>query len=70
MNPEEMLAEIRKMLAETDRPDSLEIGTPGKGGAVKVYFDARKSAEAWVIVSAAIELHHRARQAFEGGGGT
>jgi hypothetical protein len=23
-----------------DRPDSIEIGTPTKGGAVKVYFNA------------------------------
>ncbi len=23
-----------------DRPDSIEIGTPSKGGAVKIYFNA------------------------------
>lgn len=23
-----------------DRPDSIEIGTPSKGGAVKIYFSA------------------------------
>jgi len=28
-----------------NRPDSIEIGTPSKGGAVKVYFNASESAE-------------------------
>ena len=27
-----------------NRPDSLEIGTPGKGGAVKITFNASHSA--------------------------
>ena len=27
-------------------PDSIEIGTPAKGGALKVYFDASKIDEA------------------------
>lgn len=29
----------------SDRPDSIEIGTPSKGGAVKIYFNAAGSEE-------------------------
>jgi len=28
------------VVQRTEYPDSIEIGTPGKGGNIKVYFDA------------------------------
>lgn len=28
------------VVTRTEYPDSIEIGTPGKGGNIKVYFDA------------------------------
>ena len=31
--------EITTTLHKTENPDSLEIGTPSKGGAIKVYGD-------------------------------
>jgi hypothetical protein len=31
--------EITTTLHKTENPDSLEIGTPSKGGAIKVYCD-------------------------------
>lgn len=41
---------------KNDRPDSCEIGTPSKGGAVKVYFDASKpEAETKALIDAALK---------------
>lgn len=31
--------EITTTLHKTENPDSLEIGTPSKGGAIKIYCD-------------------------------
>jgi len=36
------------------RPDSIEIGTPSKGGALKIYFDAGDP----------LDSEHRIREAF------
>lgn len=37
-----------------DRPDSIEIGTPAKGGAVKIYFNAKApEAETNALIDAA-----------------
>jgi hypothetical protein len=33
-------------LQRTERPDSIEIGTPGRGGTLKVYFDSGDTADA------------------------
>jgi hypothetical protein len=38
------------ILNRTARPDSIEIGTPGKGGVLKVYFDASNPAEMMEII--------------------
>jgi hypothetical protein len=38
------------------RQDSLEIGTPSKGGAVKVYFDCDDTEEAKKLITNAMEL--------------
>lgn len=46
-----------------DRPDSIEIGTPSKGGSVKVYFDASKpEAEQHKLIDAAIKARAYAAQ--------
>jgi hypothetical protein len=41
---------------KSERPDSLDIGSPSKGGAVKVYFDASKPDEAKILIDNAIKL--------------
>ena len=33
-------------LQRTERPDSIELGTPGRGGTLKVYFDSEDTADA------------------------
>jgi hypothetical protein len=52
----------------TDRPDSIEIGTPSKGGTLKVYFDASRPVEADTLVARAIEIHQKAIALFADSG--
>jgi hypothetical protein len=42
-----------------DRPDSIEIGTPSKGGTVKIHFDAKADIKE---TEALIERGFQARQ--------
>lgn len=37
-------------------PDSIEVGTPSKGGVLKVYFDATKKEEAKTRIDNAVEV--------------
>ena len=53
-----------------DRPDSIEIGTPAKGGAVKIYFNAKAPEEETnALIDAAFKARDRAnlRQAERSG---
>ena len=45
--------------------DSIEIGTPGRGGAIKVYFDASNFTDAEDRLNAALLLREKARKALE-----
>jgi hypothetical protein len=46
-----------------NRPDSLEIGTPGKGGAVKITFNASHSAaETATLIDNAFEARAYAKK--------
>jgi len=45
--------------------DSIEIGTPSKGGAVKVYFDARDPEGAKMKVDNAMMIRIYAKTAME-----
>jgi len=38
----------------TEYPDSIEIGTPGRGGNIKIYFNANNLAEAQVRIDNAV----------------
>ena len=49
-------------------PDSLEIGTPGKGGAVKVYGDFRNPDGFRAKIKAAYALKQYAAELLTGGG--
>ena len=37
--PEDQLITVKKILEGSPFQDSIEIGTPGKGGAIKIYGD-------------------------------
>jgi hypothetical protein len=51
-----------------DRPDSIEMGTPSKGGTLKVYFDASRPDDANLLVARAIEIHQKAIALFADSG--
>jgi hypothetical protein len=38
---------------QDNRPDSITIGTPSKGGEVKVYFNAKRPEEIGTLIDAA-----------------
>jgi hypothetical protein len=44
------MTETTIILNRTARPDSIELGTPGKGGVLKVYFDAANPQEMEEII--------------------
>lgn len=48
--------------------DSIEVGTPGKGGAVKVYFNSSDVADAKARIMNAMEVRKFAREQVEQAG--
>jgi hypothetical protein len=48
-----------------DNPDSIEIGTPSKGGAIKVYGDFSKPEEFKKKISQAVEVRQYANAKLE-----
>ena len=48
-----------------ERPDSLDIGTPSKGGNAKIYFNAEKPEEAKKLIESIIKLRVFAQQEME-----
>ncbi|GEM_PF-455192 len=50
----------------TERPDSLEIGTPSKGGVVKVYVDFSDVADAEQRIRNAMAMRDLANQLYSG----
>ncbi len=48
-----------------DRPDSFEIGTPSKGGVVKVYFNAQDPAEALKLIENILHIRKLGEFAYE-----
>ena len=53
---------VERMADEENYQDSLEIGTPAKGGAVKVYLDYRNPAEAEAKILNAFALRDKAAE--------
>lgn len=45
----------------TENPDSLEIGTPSKGGAIKIYFDSNNIEAAKTKIKNAKEIKEYAQ---------
>jgi len=54
----------------SERPDSLEIGTPGKGGALKVYFDSGDLVDAEQRIRNALAIRDLANRISSGGPAT
>jgi len=50
----------------TEHPDSLEIGTPGKGGALKIYFDSSDPVDAEQRIRNALALRDLANRISSG----
>lgn len=53
-----MEEQIQKQIVEN--PDSLEIGTPSKGGAIKIYGDFSKPEEFKKKIDSAVEVRQYA----------
>lgn len=53
---------VQMHLHKNDRPDSIETGTPSKGGAIKVYFNAADPDEAKKLIDNAFALRTLARK--------
>ena len=57
------LVDVEKARATVDRrKDSVDIGTPGKGGNLKVYYDASNVDEAKGLVDNAILVRQYAQE--------
>lgn len=52
----------------TEYPDSIEIGTPGKGGNIKVYFDANDLTGAQKRIENAVSARQHFLQKLSEGG--
>jgi hypothetical protein len=50
------MTEQTHIINRTHRPDSIELGTPGKGGVLKVYFDASNYDEAQELIENATKI--------------
>jgi len=50
--------EITTTIHKTENPDSIEIGTPSKGGAMKVYGDFMNSEAFKLKIDKAIEIRN------------
>ncbi len=63
---EDQVITIRKILEGPAFQDSIEIGTPGKGGAVKIYGDFGDPAGFEARVKEAVRLRKMAGDLLEG----
>lgn len=53
---EELKQEIIKLIENTEEKDSIEIGTPGKTGVIKIYCNFNKTDEAKAKIFNAINI--------------
>jgi len=45
---------MEEVISKKEFPDSIEVGTPSKGGVLKVYFDASKPVDAKTRIDNAV----------------
>ena len=65
MEKQELVGKLLEMLAKDERPDSIEFGTPSKGGAVKIYGDFRDAEAFKKIVDNAMVVRAYAAKKLE-----
>lgn len=66
-SPNAAVVEYRHIHISED-PDSIEVGTPGRGGAIKVYGDFRNPEGFRAKIKNAYELRKYANELLTGGG--
>jgi hypothetical protein len=54
--------------ARTQYPDSICIGTPGKGGEIKIYFDSGNLSEAQIRIDNAVAARQHLLNRLTAGG--
>lgn len=59
------MMEEQMVVHKQDRPDSITIGTPGRNGEMKVYFNAAKPEETEALIRNAYEALKRARECMQ-----
>jgi hypothetical protein len=59
--------ELIEATVRADSPDSLEIGTPAKGGAIKIYGNYSRPEEFREKIDRAIEVRSYAQKLVSGG---
>jgi len=63
---EEQIITVKKILEGSPFQDSIEIGTPGKGGAIKIYGDFADPAGFEARIREAVRLRKMAAEMMEG----
>ena len=58
----EIPIDYKETLSKVEYPDSIEIGTPSKGGCIKVYFNADNKISAEQRVKNAFEIRRLAQK--------
>ena len=64
--PEAQIITVKKILEGSPFQDSIEIGTPGKGGAIKIYGDFADPAGFEARIREAVRLRRLASDLLEG----
>ena len=64
--PEEQIITVRKIMEGPAFQDSIEIGTPGKGGAIKIYGDFGSQEDFQQRITEAVRLRKVAADLLEG----
>ena len=65
MEKQELVGKLLEMMAKDERPDSLEISTPSKGGGIKVYGDFRNAEAFMKLVDNALAVRTYAAKKLE-----
>jgi len=60
-------SEKKEIITKAENPDSLEIGTPAKGGAIKIYGDFNDKDNFQKKIDNAIEMRNYANQKLNNG---
>lgn len=65
MEKPELISKLLDLLNKEENPDSIEFGTPSKGGALKVYGDFSKPDDFKKKIDFAFEVREHAKKKLE-----